>query len=124
MSNFLDTTAGSTGATNVAITTYMPPEHAKEMFAICDRCQAAEAEVQRLTPDDKHARDCKSQQKEALVLAALDNATLHADVVEAGWCHRTGLVLKHLRKHGDRYNIDKPPCYKTVKAILKKHGYL
>lgn len=126
--SFLDLTPGSTHATNVAITTYMPPEHAAATLAVCDQLQAQlerlQAEVKRLTPDDAHARNCKTQQKEALVLLALSNATLHAAVVEAIPCHRIGLVIKHLRKHMARYEIEKPPCHKTVKAILQKHGYL
>lgn len=130
MTNFLDATTGSTHATNVAVTTYMPPEHATTVLDICDHYQAQQtelqrlrAELQRLKPDDKHARDCKTQQKETLVLLALDNARLRADVEAAGWCHRIGLVRDHIRKHPDRYG-KKVPCHKTVKAILQKHGYL
>lgn len=127
--SFLDLTPGSTHATNVAITTYMPPVEAAATLAICDQLQAQlerlQAEVKRLTPDDAHARNCKTQQKEALVLAALDNADLLTRVVAATRRNKIGLVIKHLRKHkDDRYNIEKPPCHKTVKAILQKHGYL
>lgn len=129
--NFLDLTPGSTHATNAAVTLYMPPVEAARVLAYLDRYQMLEpelerlrAEVKRLTPDDAHARECKTHQKKALVLLALDNADLLARVLAAIPCHRIGLVRKHLRKHKDRYKIEKPPCYKTVKAILQKHGYL
>lgn len=131
MNNFLDLTAGSTHATNVAVTTYMPPEQAATVLAYLDQLQAQQpelerlqAEVKRLTPDDAHARNCKTQQKEALVLAALDNDTLRVAVVNAIRCHKIGLVIKHLRKNMERYKIEKPPCHRTVEAILQKHGYL
>lgn len=138
MKNFIDLTPGSTGAVNAAILRYMPPDEAKIQLAICDQSQAQQreveqlrAEVQRLTPDDAHARDCKTQQKEALVLSALDNADLLARVVAAIPCHKIALVMKHLNYYKDdhgavkkRYDIKKAPCHKTVKAILQKHGYL
>jgi hypothetical protein len=129
--NFIDATAGSTHAVNVAVELYMPPTEAARVLDICTRSQQQQieldhlrAEVQRLTPDDKHARDCRSNDLEALVLKALENITLNAKVVQALPCHRIGLVLKHLRIHLADYKIEKPPCYKTIKAILKKHGYL
>lgn len=135
--SFLDLTPGSTHATNVAIMTYMPPGPATTVLAICDSEQAAKAEVQRLeaevqrleadvrrlTPDDAHARQCRSADIEALVLRALENATLHADVMAVHQSFRTKKIIKHLGKNKDRYGIEKPPCRKTVKAILIKHGY-
>lgn len=130
--SYLDLTPGSTHATNIAVKLYLPPTEAGAVLAYLDQLQAAQpelerllAEVRRLTPDDAHARDCRSKDLEALVLLALDNDTLRVAVVDAIPCHRVGLVIKHLRKHkDDRYKIKKPPCHKTVKAILQKHGYL
>lgn len=119
--NFLDTTAGSTHATNIAVTLYMPPAEAARTLAYFDRLQALEAKQ----PNSAHARACRTNAIEALVLAALDNADLLTRVVAATRRNKIGLVIKHLRKHkDDRYNIEKPPCHKTVKAILQKHGYL
>ncbi|WP_191830877.1 hypothetical protein [Pseudomonas fluorescens] len=128
--NFLDTTVGSTHAVNNAVTLYLPPEHATTVLAICDREQAAQAEVarlqaevQRLTPDHAHARDVRSADLEALVLLALSNATLHAAVMAVHHCFRTTKVIDHLREFKDRYGITKPPCRVTVGEILLKHGY-
>jgi hypothetical protein len=137
MNNFIDTTAGSTYAVNVAIQLYMPPAEATTMLAICDRMQALEAqqpdpdevdrlkaEVQRLTPDHAHARQCRTAAIETLVLAALDNATLRVDMLDATRCRRTKMVRDHLRKHKDRYNITKPPTHASVRTVLIKLGYV
>ncbi len=135
--SYLDLTPGSTGATNAAVTLYMPPVEAANVLAYLDSYQAQQselerlqAEIQRLTPNDAHARKCRSNDIEALVLLALSNATLHTAVIAATRCYRITLVIDHLNyykeDHGDikkRYDIKKTPCRKTVKAILVKHGY-
>lgn len=132
--NFLDTTAGSTHATNVAITTYMPPEHATTVFAICDRMQAQQpeidrlrAEVQRLqamVPNPAKARRDRTQDIEDLVLLALDNATLRVAMAAVHPCFRTGKVRDHLLEHKDRYGIRKPPSRDKIREVLIKHGYM
>jgi hypothetical protein len=121
--NFIDTTAGSTHATNVAIQLYMPPAEAATTLAICDRMQALEAEVLRLTPKPDHARACRTADIEDLVLLALTNATLLAAVMAVHHCFRITKVIDHLYEYRDRYQIAKPPCRKTVGEILLKHGY-
>lgn len=128
--NFLDLTPGSTQATDIAVKLYLPPEQATTVLAICDGYQAAQpeleflrAEVARLTPDDAHARRCRTQSLEALILLALDNATLHAAVMAVNRVYRVSKVIDHLREFKDRYEILRPPCRKKVKEILIEHGY-
>lgn len=131
---FLDATAGSTHATNVAIKMYMPPAEAAEVLAICDRAQALEVEVQRLTPDDAHARRCRSQATEALVLQALTNATLLAAIMAVSPCFRATKVRDHLIHYKDngtpnptllaRYKFKRTPTRDTIAAILTRHGYM
>ncbi|WP_207285129.1 hypothetical protein [Pseudomonas sp. FW300-N2A2] len=126
MNNFLDLTAGSTHATNVAVKLYMPVDEAARALAYFDRLQALEAKQ----PDSAHARQCRSNNLEALVLLALDNDTLRRAVMQANKAFRITLVIDHLNyykeDHGTvkkRYDIEKAPCRKTIKAILIKHGY-
>ncbi|WP_042955507.1 hypothetical protein [Pseudomonas sp. G5(2012)] len=130
MKNFLDATVGSTHATNVAVTLYMPPAEATRVLAYLDSYQAQQpelerlqAEIKRLTPDHAHARACRTQSIEALVLAALDNATLYADVMDSSWCKRTGKVRDHLLAHPERYG-SKVPSHASVRKVLIKHGYM
>lgn len=135
---YLDTTAGSTHATNIAITTYMPPAQASTVLAICNSEQAGQAEVARLeaevarleaevrhlTPDDAHARAVRSGRLEALIVEVLKNATLHARVMEeTNLNRRVDIVIAHLRENKDHYRIKKPPCEETVYKYLVKHGY-
>ncbi|MFG0325031.1 hypothetical protein ACF8EF_22270 [Pseudomonas sp. zjy_15] len=138
---YLDTTAGSTHATNVAITTYMPPAEATAVLEYLDRYQALEAEIQRLeaevarlTPDDAHARQCRSADIEALVLQALGNATLLTAIKGVSPCFRATKVRNHLIRFKDdgtpgtgvnqpRYKFERPPTRDTITAILIKHGY-
>jgi len=134
---FIDATAGSTGATNRAVLLYMPPAEAARVLAYLDQSQQQQldlehlkAEVQRLTPNDAHARQCRSRDLEALVLLALDNDTLRRAVMQANKAFRITLVIDHLNyfkeDHGTvkkRYDIEKAPCRKTVKAVLIKHGF-
>ena len=145
---YLDTTAGSTHATNVAVTTYMPTAEASRTLAYLNRLQALEAaqpeleslraevqrleaEVQRLTPDDAHARKCRTDALEALILEAVSNLTLHANLADMEPCYRVSAVIKHLNyykeDHGDvkkRYDIAKAPCRKKVREILIKHNFM
>ncbi len=117
---YLDTTAGSTHATNIAIMTYMPPAEATAVLAYFDRLQALEA----AQPDPAHARAARSGRIEALVLEALGNSRLRSDVLEAPHRKRVSLVIAHLRENAARYRIKKPPCRETVCKILMKSGYL
>ncbi|MEZ1837557.1 hypothetical protein QVM62_06810 [Pseudomonas putida] len=124
---YLDTTAGSTHATNVAVLTYMPPEGATTVLAYLDRLQALEA----AQPDPAHARKCRTDALEALILKALDSATLSAALADMEPCYRVSAVIKHLNyykeDHGDvkkRYDIDKAPCRKKVREILMKHNFM
>lgn len=130
--SFLDLTPGSTGATNAAVTLYMPPAEAANVLIYLDGFQAQQRELerlharlQRLTPDPANARACRTDAIEALVLAALDNATLRADVLDSTRCRRTTKVREHLRENKDnRYDIDKPPTRESVRKVLMKHGYV
>lgn len=117
---FLDTTAGSTHATNIAVKLYMPPTEAATVLAYLNRCQELEAKQ----PDHAHARDSRTKDIEALVLLALSNATLNAAVMAVSPCFRATKVRDHLRYHLDRYNILKPPTRDTIKAVLIKHRYM
>lgn len=126
MKNFLDTTAGSTAATDNAVKLYLPADDAARTLAYFDRLQALEAAL----PDPSHARKCRTQDIEALVLLALSNASLHADVMAVNRAFRVSKVISHLNyykdDHGDvekRYDIAKAPCRKKVREILIKHGY-
>ncbi|MFG0320995.1 hypothetical protein ACF8EF_01425 [Pseudomonas sp. zjy_15] len=117
---FLDTTAGSTAATDTAVKLYMPPAEASRVLAYLDRLQALEA----AQPDPAHARAARTERIEALILEALGNATLHAEVMEAPNRKRVSTVIDHLVEFGTRYRIKKPPCRETVCKILMKYGYL
>lgn len=92
--------------------------------ALLDELESLRAKVERLTPNDAHARNCKTQQKERLVLLALDNDRLRLEVMNATWCRRTKIVRDHLREFKERYGIEKPPTCDTVKKVLIKHGYM
>ncbi len=116
---FIDTTAGSTHATDTAVKLYLPPEHAVTVLAYLDHLQALEA----AQPDPAHARQRRTQDIEALILLALDNATLHAAVMAVNRVYRVSKVIDHLREFKDRYEILRPPCRRTVREILIKHGY-
>jgi hypothetical protein len=137
----LDLTPGSTHAVNVAITTYMPPAEATKQLAICNQLQAEQAEVQRLqaevqrlqpmVPNPTKARSDRTQDIEDLVLLALDNATLRADMLRVNHAFRTSKVIDHLNyfkeDHGDvkkRYDIKKAPSRAKVRAILQQQGYV
>ncbi|SDO19921.1 hypothetical protein SAMN04489798_2301 [Pseudomonas arsenicoxydans] len=123
----MQTTAGSTELDDQTRERRLGSELWARTKPLLDERDALRAEVQRLravVPNDAHARQCRTQAIEDLILLALENATLRAAVVEAIPCHRIGLVIKHLRKHTDRYEIERAPCHKTVKAILQKYGYL
>lgn len=82
------------------------------------------AQVQRLKPDDAHARQCRTDAIEKLVLLALDNDTLRVDLLDMSRCRRTKKVREHLRDYKDRYGIKKPPTHASVKKVLVKHGYV
>jgi hypothetical protein len=125
--NFLDTTIGSTHATNVAVQLYLPPDEAARVLAYLDRLQALEA----AQPDPAHARLCRTQDIEDLVLLALSNATLHADLMAVNRAFRVSKVISHLNYYKEdhdgvekRYDIKKAPCRGTVRKILLKHGYM
>lgn len=146
---YLDTTAGSTHATNVAVQLYMPEAEATAVLAYLDRYQALEAiqpvqpseadnarleaevkrleaEIQRLRaaqPDPANARAARSASIEALILKALDSATLRADLAAVAPCYRVSKVISHLNRYSARYNIEKAPCRKKVHEVLKQHGY-
>jgi hypothetical protein len=128
--SYLDLTPGSTGATNAAVTLYMPPVEAANVLAYLDSYQAQQselerlqAEVQRLTPNDAHARACRTADIEKLVLRALDNMTLLAEISDASWCKRTKKVRDHLIEFPDRYG-DKVPSYASVRRVLIKLGFV
>lgn len=82
------------------------------------------AEVQRLTPDHAHARQCRTDDIERLVLKALENVKLLAAVMDATRCRRTEIVRGHLRALKERYKILKPPTHDSVKKALIKYGYV
>lgn len=124
---FLDTTIGSTHAIDNAVKIYMPPAEATTVLAYFDRYQALEAKQ----PDPGHARKTRSQNIETLVLLALDNARLRADLMALEPCYRVSKVISHLncfsKDRGDikkRYNITKAPCRKKVREILIKHNFM
>ncbi|MHA6232732.1 hypothetical protein [Pseudomonas fluorescens group sp. PF-69] len=68
--NFLDTTAGSTYAVNVAIQRFMPPAEAATVLAILDAYRAAPtaAKVARA----QRAREAKAARKRAAVSAGVE----------------------------------------------------
>lgn len=91
-----------------------------ELARLKARLQALEA----AQPDPAHARAARSGRIEALILEALGNATLHAEVMEAPHRKRVSKVIDHLVEFGTRYRIKKPPCRETVCHVLVKYGYL
>lgn len=117
---YLDTTAGSTHATNVAVQLYMPPAEASRVLAYLDRLQALEAKQ----PNPAHARAARSASIEALILKALENATLRSALAAVDPCHRVSKLIVHLNYYSARYNITKAPCRKKVREVLQQHGYL
>ena len=129
--SYLDLTPGSTHATDNAVKMYMPMDEAKRTLAYFDSYQAQQtelerlqAEIRRLTPDHAYARQCRTAKLEALVLLALDNDRLRAEVQDTTRCRRTELVRTHLRENATRYNILKPPTRESVKKVLIKYGYV
>ncbi|MCO8261742.1 hypothetical protein NC656_09295 [Pseudomonas asiatica] len=88
------------------------------------RLQARLQTLEAAQPDPAHARAARSGRIEALILEALDNATLHAEVMEAPHRKRVSTVIDHLVEFGTRYRIKKPPCRETVCNVLVKYGYL
>lgn len=117
---FLDTTAGSTAATDTAVKLYMPPAEASRVLAYFNRLQVLEA----AQPDPARARAARSDRIEALILEALGNATLRSALAAVDPCHRVSKVIAHLNYYSERYNITKAPCRKKVHEVLQQHGYL
>ena len=59
-----------------------------------------------------------------MILEALGNATLHAEVMEeTNLNRRVDIVIAHLVEFKTRYRIKKPPCPETLYKYLVKHGY-
>lgn len=101
----------------------LPPDLLHRTNTLLDELERLRAEVQRLTPDHAHARKCRTNAIESLVLLALDNATLIVDMLDVSRCRRTKKVREHLRAHPERYG-DKVPSHDSVRKVLIKHGYV
>ncbi|MFG0765683.1 hypothetical protein ACF8Q9_02155 [Pseudomonas sp. TYF_15] len=118
--SFLDLTPGSTHATDAAVKRHLPEAEASRVLAYFDRLQALEAKQ----PNPAHARAARSASIEALILKALNSATLRADLAAVAPCYRVSKVISHLNRYSARYNIEKAPCRKKVHEVLQQHGYL
>lgn len=120
-------TAESTAADDQNRARREGPELWSRTKPLLDELVAARLELERLRaamPDDAHARQCRTADLEALVLQALANATLHADVLAVHPRFRATKVIKHLARYKERYGIKKPPCAKTIRKIMEQHGYM
>lgn len=123
----MSTTHESSAADTAERARRMAPPLLGRTNALLDELEWSRVEIQRLqamVPNPDKARSDRTQDIEDLVLAALDNATLHTDVMEAHPRFRTTKVIDHLREFKLRYQITKPPCRYKVSEILKKFGYM
>ena len=125
MKNFIDTTAGSTTATDNAVKLYLPPEHAATVLAYLDQ-----------VPNPAKARQARTESIERLVLLAMGNATLRADLAGVDRAFWTAKLIAHLNTEIDKkarytdefmdlYGVNRPktPSRAKVRETLIKHGY-
>lgn len=124
----MKTTAESTFSYQAALEWSVPGRWAPQLRADLDELQAYRAQQ---TTAPAHARQCRTDAIETLVMYALEHAELNAAVMEALPCFRTSMVIGHLNyhreDHGDvkkRYDIKKAPCPKKVREVLRRHGYM
>ena len=81
-----------------------------------DAAQAAPAVIDRLTPDDAHARASRTAAIEQRIESAIEEKRA---ILEAKHqCFRTSALCKYIGKRDDR----EPPTREVIQRVLKKHG--
>jgi hypothetical protein len=117
----MNTTHESTALDDAQLARRLPPDLLRTVLGYEDELERLRA----TQPDPAHARAVRTQDIEKLVLLALDNATLFADVMAVNHAFRVDKVLKHLNKHkDDRYKIKKAPSRAKIREVMIKQGYM
>ncbi|MFK0090177.1 hypothetical protein ACIQUS_23140 [Pseudomonas sp. NPDC090755] len=123
----MNTTAGSTSYDDAQLARRLPPDLLHTVLAYEDELERLRA----AQPDPAHARRCRTDKIEALVLLALSNATLLSDVMAVNHAFRVDKVVKHLNyykeDHGNtkkRYDIEKAPSRAKIREVMVKHGFM
>lgn len=129
--NFLDTTLGSTHATNVAVKLHLPVDEAARVLAYLDRLQALEAKVgrsgDRPTPDPVKTAAMKAR---ALHAGATKTERLYADIKTAVERYRLQLVnwtgtdtsrakwlAKQLNAKNGKFDVDGSPSISGWRTV-------
>lgn len=82
-----------------------------------DKAQAQGVVIERLTPDDAHARASRTDALETKIDQSIEE--IRARLEEKHQRFRTSTLQKYIVK---KYDLKKPPTRAVIQRVLKKHG--